>query len=223
MSLLNSVLDIAKEHDLRDVQKYIHKVIGHRYEQKKEIKKATIQYGKAHDLESLDRLAHHEFSQFLKTGTLSDVVTNMEELKECSHYAVLILYHNFREHLEKKEWKRASQLFLQLLAHERLPNKFEMVLLTDNIVILEGKYYTIRKKKKFFYLYTHIHIDSKPHYSLDQIIDQIKLFKKITDKTSAKDFLAVYYKLVHHKELPSNTVTAILREKMVRRAVIASN
>lgn len=157
MSLLNSVLNIAKEHDLRDVQKYIHKVIGQRYEQKKETKKATIQYGKAHDLESLDRLAHHEFSQFLKTGTLGDVVTNMEELKECPHYALLILYHNFREHLEKKEWKRASQLLLQLLAHERLPTKFEMVLLTDNIAILEGNITLYEKKKLFAFTYTHTH------------------------------------------------------------------
>ncbi|KAI9260375.1 Nup85 nucleoporin-domain-containing protein [Helicostylum pulchrum] len=202
MSLLNSVLDIAKDHNMRDVQKYIHKVIGHRYEEKKEIKRATIEYGKAHDMESLDRFAHHEFSQFLKTGKLGDVVTNMEELNECPHYALLILYHNFRLHLEEKKWKRASQLLLQLLAHEHLPAKFEMVLLTDNIAILE---------------------DSKPHYSLDQIIAQIKLFKKVTDKSSAKDFLATYYQFVYHKELPSNTVTAILREKMVHKAVIASN
>ncbi|KAI8095467.1 Nup85 nucleoporin-domain-containing protein [Thamnidium elegans] len=202
MSLLNSVLDIAEKHDLSSVQKYIHKVIGHRYEEKKEIKKATIEYGKAHDLESLDRFAHHEFSQFLRTGKLGDVVTHMEELKECPHYALLILYHNFRVHLEKKEWKRASQLLLQLIEHEHLPTKFEMVLLTDNIAILE---------------------DSKPHYSLDQLIDQIKLFKAVTVELSAQDFLATYYKSVYHKELPSNTVTAILREKMVHKAVIASN
>lgn len=139
MSLLNSALDIAEENKLNHTKKYIHKVIGHLYEEKKDIKKATIEYGKAHDLESLDRFAHHEFSQYLKTGKLGDVVTNMEELKESPHYALLILYHNFRVHLEKKEWKKASELFLELLEYKHLPTKFEMVLLTDNLAILEGK------------------------------------------------------------------------------------
>lgn len=145
MSLLNTLLQVAKEYNLNQVQKYIHQMIGHRYEEKKEIKQATIEYGKAHDLDSLDRFAHHEFSQYLKTGKLGHVVTDMDELKESPHYALLILYHNFRELLEKKDWSKASKLFLELLGYEHLPKKFEMVLLTDNLAILEGK----KDKKKY--------------------------------------------------------------------------
>lgn len=124
---------------MSNVQKYIHQAIGQRYEEKKDIKQATIEYGKAQDLESLDRFAHAEFSQYLKTGKLGHVVTDMEELKASPHYAMLILYHNFRVYIEKKEWKKASKLLLELLKCDRLPTKFEIVLLIDNFVILQGK------------------------------------------------------------------------------------
>jgi hypothetical protein len=120
------------------VEQYIYKAIGQRYEHQKDLKQATIEYGKAKDLESLDRLAHQEFSQYLKTGTLNHVVTDMQELKSSPHYAFLILYHEFRQHLEKKEFKEASKLVLELLQSDRLPTKFETVLLIDNLVILEG-------------------------------------------------------------------------------------
>ncbi|KAI9362132.1 nucleoporin Nup85-like protein [Pilaira anomala] len=202
MSLLNTLLEVAKEYNLNQLQKYIHQMIGHRYEDKKEIQQATIEYGKAHDMDSLDRFAHHEFSQYLKTGKLGHVVTNMDELKESPHYALLILYHNFRELLEKKDWSKASKLFLELLGYEHLPKKFEMVLLTDNLAILE---------------------DSGSHYTLEQLIDQIKLFSTVTTESIDQDFLAKYYKFVYHKELSSTIVTAIVRERMVNKAVIASN
>lgn len=143
MSLLLAILNIAKESNMTKVQKYIHQAMGQRYEEKKDIKQATIEYGKAQDLDSLDRFAHTEFSQYLKTGGLGHVVTDMEELKASPHYAMLIFYHNFRVYTEKKDWKKASELLLELIKSEHLPTKFEIVLLIDNFVILQGRKYCV--------------------------------------------------------------------------------
>lgn len=126
-----------------NVQKHIHWSMGKRYEDQSAIKEATIEYGKAHDLESLDRIAHQEFNEYLKHGTLDHVATDMEELKESPHYAVLIQYRLFKEYLKHNQWKDASNALLLLLKNKRLPAKFETVLLIDNLNILEGNSFKI--------------------------------------------------------------------------------
>ncbi|KAI8645794.1 nucleoporin Nup85-like protein [Parasitella parasitica] len=132
-----SLLDIATKYGLPQVEKHIHKGLGRRYEHERKIRQATIEYGKAEDLQSLDRLSHHEFSQYLRTGKLGDVVSDMDSLKKCPHYAILITYHELRGHLSHKRWKEASDTILCLLDNEHLPPKFTTVLLIDNLQILK--------------------------------------------------------------------------------------
>jgi len=117
----------------------MHKGLGHRFEKQHKIRQATVEYGKAHDLASLDRLAHHEFSGYLRSGTLGDVVTDMPSLHNSPHYAILIQYHNFRHHLSQQQWQEASKDVLLLLKNEHLPTKFETVLLIDILQILRGE------------------------------------------------------------------------------------
>jgi hypothetical protein len=136
---LQSILDIAIKYELLQVQTFIHKSMGHRYEQKHDIRQATIEFGKAGDVNSLDRLAHREFTEYARTGKLDNVVTDMKELFACPHYTILIHYTQFHENLKQKKWKEASANVMALIKNEKLPNRFEIVLLIDNLEILKGK------------------------------------------------------------------------------------
>lgn len=139
MEQLQSILDIAEKYKLSEVQMFIHKAMGQRYEQKHDLRQATIEYGKAKDVDSLDRLAHQEFSEYARTGKLDNVVVDMKELLVCPHYTVLIEYAQFHENLKHKRYGDASTNLVGLIHNEKLPNKFEIVLLIDNLAILKGK------------------------------------------------------------------------------------
>lgn len=195
------ILHIAEEHNLMGVQNYIHQAMGQRYEEKKEIRQATIEYGKAQDLKALDRFAHAEFSQYLRTGKLGDVVTDMEALKASPHYAMLIIYHNFRVYIEKKEWKKAADSLLQLLKDEHLPTKFEIVLLVDNFMILQ---------------------DPREFYTENDLLHLVKIFRSVTKDSAHHDFFAKYYQFIHHQDVQGSIVVARLRELLSYRACMAA-
>ncbi|KAI7865207.1 Nup85 nucleoporin-domain-containing protein [Mucor mucedo] len=197
LSLLMGILHIAEEHNMIAVQRYIHQAMGQRYEEKKETRQATIEYGKAQDLKALDRFAHAEFSQYLRTGKLGDVVTDMEALKSSPHYAMLIVYHNFRVYIEKKDWKKAAEALLELLKDEHLPTKFEIVLLVDNFVILQ---------------------DPRDFYTEEELLHLIKIFRVVTKDNVHHDFFAKYYQFIHHHDVQGSVVVARMRELLGYRA-----
>ncbi|CEP07589.1 hypothetical protein [Parasitella parasitica] len=197
---LHTILDIASQCGLPLVEKHIHKGIGHRYEHANKLRQATIEYGKAQDLQSLDRLSHHEFSRYLRTGKLGDVVTDMESLKACPHYAILITYHELRQHLAQKRWKEASLAILHLLENKHLPPKFETVLLIDNLPILNEP--------------TH-------YYSSENVILFIGLLKQIAQDASNQAFIAKYYKFIEKQEYSPDIVTAKIRERLAYKAATA--
>lgn len=136
---VHALLEVATQCGLSQVEQYIHKGLGHRFEKQHKLRQATVEYGKAQDLKSLDRLAHAGFSEYLRSGTLGDVVTDMPSLHNSAHYGILIQYHNFRQHLSHQEWQEASEAVLLLLKNKHLPTKFETVLLIDVLQILRGK------------------------------------------------------------------------------------
>lgn len=136
---VHALLEIATQCGLSQVEQYIHTGLGHRFEKQHKLRQATVEYGKAQDLKSLDRLAHAGFSAYLRSGTLDDVVTDMPSLQSSPHYAILIQYHHFRQHLSHQEWQEASKVVLLLLKNKHLPTKFETVLLIDVLQILRGK------------------------------------------------------------------------------------
>lgn len=217
---LNSILDVATKCGLSQVEKYIHKGLGHRYEHEKKIRQATTEYGKAEDLKSLDRLAHAEFSQYLKTGKLGDVITDMPALHRSPHYAILIVYQEFREHLAKKRWEKASKAALHLLENEQLPTKFETVLLIDNLQILKGKL----AKHIYHFMYKLIFLDtleSKHYYPSNRIMQLIDIFKHITKDASNQDFIVKYYKFIENHDYSSDIITAKIRERLAYKAATA--
>lgn len=207
------------------IQKYIHRAIGQRHEENKDIKQATIEYGKAQDLKSLDRFAHDEFNQYLKTGKLQNVVTDMEELKASPHYAILITYQQFKAHLEKKDWESSFKLVLELLKSENLPSKFETVLLIDNLVILEGKFsfsHVLAKRKNIKTKFNTMTLDTKKYYNEKEMSQLLKIFKQITKDRANEAFFGHYYKHVYHHELSGSIVVAKLRERMAYEAATAA-
>lgn len=217
---LNSILDIATQCGLSQVEKHIHKGLGHRYERQKKIRQATIEYGKAEDLKSLDRLAHAEFSQYLRTGKLGDVVIDMPALHSSPHYAILILYHEFREHLAKKQWKEASKAALRLFENEQLPTKFETVLLIDNLQILKGK----SAKHMYYFMHKLISLntlESTHYYTSNRVMQLIDIFKQITKDASNQDFIVKYYKSIENHDYSSDIITAKIRERLAYKAATA--
>ncbi|EPB87846.1 Nup85 Nucleoporin [Mucor circinelloides 1006PhL] len=197
---VHALLDISERYGLNQVTKYMHKGLGHRFEKQHKIRQATVEYGKAHDLASLDRLAHHEFSGYLRSGTLGDVVTDMPSLHNSPHYAILIQYHNFRHHLSQQQWQEASKDVLLLLKNEHLPTKFETVLLIDILQILR---------------------ESKHYFSAENVIQLINMFKLVANDASNQDFIAKYYKIIEKRELTSNIITAKIRERLAYKAATA--
>lgn len=197
---VHALLDIATQYGLSQVEQYIHRGLGHRFEKQHNIRQATVEYGKGHDLKSLDRLAHAEFSGYLRSGTLGHVVTDMPLLHTSPHYAILIQYHNFRQHLSHQEWQEASKAVLLLLKNEHLPTKFETVLLIDVLQILR---------------------ESKHYFSAKHCIQLIDIYKQVANDTSNQDFIAKYYKIIEKQELKSDIITAKIRERLAYKAATA--
>jgi hypothetical protein len=217
---LESILDIATQENMPGIEKYIHRAMGQRYEDNKDIIQATIEYGEAQDLESLDRFAHEEFGHYLKSGTLHNVVADMQELKASPHYAVLMVYQQLRTHLEKKEWEEASKLVLELLKSKKLPSKFETVLLIDNLVILEGKLEII-----VLFMKTNLYrliIERKQYYNQKEMLQLLNVFKQATQDTSNEELFCKYYTMIRQKNLSGSIVIAKLRERMAYKASVAS-
>ncbi|KAI9487705.1 MAG: nucleoporin Nup85-like protein [Benjaminiella poitrasii] len=197
---LLSILDIAREYKLFEIQRFIHKALGQRYEQDKNIQQATIEYGKAQDLSSLDRLSDVLFTGYLNDGKLKDIVTDMEELKQSPRYAALIRYRQFRDHLENKEWKDAAQVLKELLTNKNLPPQFESVLLVDNLDVLQ---------------------DSKHYYDASRLFNMIQVFKQVIQVPSNQTFIADYYRSVKHIDLSPTIITAKIREQLAYKAATA--
>ncbi|GAN09078.1 hypothetical protein MAM1_0242c08600 [Mucor ambiguus] len=197
---VQALLDIAAQCGLSQVEQYIHSGLGHRFEKQHKIRQATVEYGKAQDLKSLDRLAHAEFSGYLRAGTLGDVVTDMSSLHNSPHYGILIQYHDFRHHLSHQEWQEASEAVLLLLKNEHLPTKFETVLLIDVLQILK---------------------ESKHYFSAKHVIQLINIYKQVAHDTANQDFIAKYYKIIEKQELASNIITAKIRERLAYKAATA--
>ncbi|KAL0141185.1 Nup85 nucleoporin-domain-containing protein [Mucor lusitanicus] len=200
MDRVHALLDIATECGLSQVEKHIHRGLGLRFEKQHNIRQATVEYGKAHDLKSLDRLAHAGFSAYLRSGTLDNVVTDMPSLLTSPHYAILIQYHDFRQHLSHQEWQQASETVLHLLQNEHLPTKFEIVLLIDVLQILR---------------------ESKHYFSAKHYIQLINIYKQVGDDTASQDFIAKYYKMIEKQELKSDIITAKIRERLAYKAATA--
>ncbi|KAK4513087.1 E3 ubiquitin-protein ligase ubr1 [Mucor velutinosus] len=197
---MRAILDIATHYGLSQVEQYIHTGLGHRFEKQHKIRQATVEYGKAQDLKSLDRLAHAEFSQYLRSGTLGNVVTDMPSLHNSPHYAILIQYYNFRHHLSHQEWQEASKTVLLLLKNEHLPTKFETVLLIDVLQILR---------------------ESKHYFSAKHVIQLINIYKQVAHDMANQDFIARYYKIIEKQELTSSIITAKIRERLAYKAATA--
>jgi hypothetical protein len=214
---LQSILDIATQYKLPQIQTYIHKAMGQFYERNQNIRQATIQYGKAGDVESLDRFAHQEFSQYARTGKLDNVVTDVKELFACPHYTILIRYTQFHENLKQKRWQEASTNVLSLIQHEKLPNRFEIVLLIDTLEILNGKKILIQSPS---YL-TNLLLEKQHYYASEELSELIRIFNQVTKDKSDQAFMSKYYKLLQKSELNPDIITAKIREKLAYKIAIA--
>ncbi|KAL9545364.1 hypothetical protein MBANPS3_007186 [Mucor bainieri] len=197
---VQGLLNVAAQCGMSQVEQYIHRGLGRRFEKQHNIRQATVEYGKAQDLQSLDKLAHAAFSTYLRSGTLGDVVTDMASLHNSPHYAILIQYHNFHHHLSHQEWQAASQAVLLMLKNQHLPPKFETVLLIDVLQILR---------------------ESKHYFSAKHVIQLIHIYKQVAQDAANQDFIAKYYKMIEKQELTPNLITAKIRERLAYKAATA--
>ncbi|KAI8067009.1 nucleoporin Nup85-like protein [Gilbertella persicaria] len=195
MDTLASILDLAVQYKLPTVQKYLHQALGQRHEQANKIQLATIEYGKAQDWTSLDRLAHAAFQQYLKTGQLDQVVMDMTDLHSSPCYSLLIQYQQFKQCIQDKAFKQAASLFWSLIHHDHLPSQFESVLLIDNLVILK---------------------ESAHYYVASQLMECIDLFKSLDTH-----LFHTYYNMIQHTQLSTEIITAKIRERLVFKAATA--
>ncbi|KAI7908303.1 Nup85 nucleoporin-domain-containing protein [Cokeromyces recurvatus] len=194
---LLSILNIANEYKMPGVRRFIQRALGERYEQEQNIRQAAIEYGKAEDIQSLDRLATTLFNSYLNNGKLTNIVTDMEELKQCPRYAALIRYHQFRSYLQQEEWEEASHILKELLKNKYLPTEFGSVLMIDNLDILQ---------------------DSKHYYDTSLLLNMIELFKQIIQDPSNQAFIANYYKSIKNADLSPTIIAAKIRERLAYKA-----
>ncbi|KAI9248069.1 Nup85 nucleoporin-domain-containing protein [Sporodiniella umbellata] len=192
LKTISEVLDIAVKNNLEEIQDFLHFTLGRKHEANGETHSAAIEYAKANSCEDLERLAQIEFKRYLEDGQLGDIVMDTNQVKSSPQYTFLSLYKKFRGSIDEKRFKEASTLFLRLVNLE-IPKKFDAVLLVDNDLILT---------------------DENIHYSYNNFIRLITLFKTIEEENEKQIFACDYYNLSRSEALAADLIWPKIRERI---------
>ncbi|KAI8881676.1 hypothetical protein K501DRAFT_252679 [Backusella circina FSU 941] len=199
--LLQSVLETVDEYSIDEVKSFIHKSIGQLYEQEHNVHKATIEYGKAQDIQSLDRVGKDLLNKCLETGQLQDNVIGHEELSSSPIYDCVMKYNDLRNYLENKQYKEASRLVLDIFTSNTLPDEFKPMIFIDGDAILSRK---------------------ESYYKQNELIELLDIFQALLDALSSQTYFEQYYQHALGTKYSADTIIAMLREKMSYRAMIAT-
>ncbi|KAI8977983.1 Nup85 nucleoporin-domain-containing protein [Pilobolus umbonatus] len=197
LETLSSMVKLCIRYQLPQTERLVRKMMGHQLERQGEWKLATIQYGKALDTSSLDRMAEVIMNKYLKEKEAVLEVVMDSALKQSSRYAVLMDYNQFKTHLNSKDYTNASRLSLKLMKSVHLLPHFDSVLFIDILSILE---------------------DKTQYYKSGELIQLIQIFENSIKEPSV--VLATYYQL-HHTPLPAPIVIAKIRERIAYKAAIS--
>ncbi|KAG1311900.1 hypothetical protein G6F64_003451 [Rhizopus arrhizus] len=200
VEFIKEILAIAYEYQLNDIQRLLHNALGKRQEGMGDRYQAVIEYTRAQNVDALNRLSLVELNDYLEKGKLNDVVT-IREVEISQRYSLLVKYHQFHTLVNQKEYKQASNVLLELIENkELLPNQYEIVFMIDTIEILK---------------------DKENHYSFEQCLKWIELFKSIERDESKHAFISKYYKFTHQVDLSSHLILTKLRELLSYKASLS--
>lgn len=170
------------------------------YEKENDVYNATIEYGKAQDIQSLDRIGTDIFIKCLQTGKLKDNVVGNEELKSSPIYDCVAKYNDLRYTLEKQQYKEASRIVLDIFASNTLPDQFKPIIFIDADAILSTK---------------------ESCYNQTELVELLDIFQSLLDALTNQSYFEQYYQHALGTKHTSDTIIAMLREKMAYRAITA--
>lgn len=214
---INEVLEVAGEHNLKQTQQLLHTILGKRYEDQGNTENAVIEYAKANDIGDLDRIAQDTFIQYLEKGILKNVVTDMKQVENSSGYAFLVNYQKFLTHLNQKEFKEASDLFSHMMTLN-LPDQFDVVLMVDNDLVLEGKSCIFVFNLSLFIFHW---LDRNVYYNEEQCLNLIQLFKAMEKDKSKRELAHIYYNRSRSDTLSTDLIWTKLRERLAYKAALS--
>ncbi|KAI8142879.1 Nup85 nucleoporin-domain-containing protein [Fennellomyces sp. T-0311] len=138
---LKAMLEGCEKYHFSGLKKMLCKVLAEKYEEQGQMRDATINYARAGDIVSLDKLADTALRKYLDSGILEEVIAETDDTRDAiqksTHYRFLSQYQRLRTLLHGGRLGEAADLIKQLLSSIDAPAEFQVILLIDSLSILE--------------------------------------------------------------------------------------